>query len=78
MSKLMLSAQASGAQIETFFLPTYNHYSTMDVGQPLPLSVALRVTDIITELEHFPTNFTFRHYCFTTLTWNIVVVNARQ
>ena len=32
MPNLMLSAQASGAETEPSFLPTYNHYSAMDIG----------------------------------------------
>ncbi len=63
MPQLVLSAQASGADIDAFRLPPYNYYRATDIRQPRPPSMLLRVTDIIAKLNCLPTKFTFCHSC---------------
>ena len=47
----MLSAQASGAQVEPFLFALYNKGSRVNIWQPAPVGVALRVAYIMTELR---------------------------
>lgn len=61
MPKLVLSAQASGAKIEPPLFSIYNHKSTMDIGQPLPSSMSLRMANLITELGCLSTKVTLCH-----------------
>ena len=63
MPQLVLSAQASGADIEPFRLPLDNYYRATDIRQPPPLSMLLGVTDIITRLNCLSTKLTFCHSC---------------
>ncbi len=49
----MLTAQASGAQIEMFGLTINNNGSRVNVRHPVALGVALGVADIITILRRF-------------------------
>ncbi len=49
-SCFMLSAQASGAQVEPFLLTIYNDSSRMNIRHPATLSMAFGVTHIMTEL----------------------------
>ena len=50
-SHLVLSAQASGAQIETFWLTIDNNGGRVYIRHPAPISVALGMADIMTELR---------------------------
>lgn len=61
MPELMLSAQASGAEIKPSLLSINNHYSTMDIRQPLPFSMSLRMANLITELGCLSTKITLCH-----------------
>ena len=47
---LVLVAQASGAQVEPFWLTIYNNGSRMDIGYPAAVSVAFGVANVMTEL----------------------------
>ena len=50
-SRFMLSAQASGAQVESLWLTIYNDSDGVNIRYPAPLGMALRVTNIVTELR---------------------------
>ena len=47
----MLSAQASGAQVESFLLTVYNDSNRVNIRQPATVSSVLRVAHIVTELR---------------------------
>ncbi len=47
----MLSAQASGAQVKSFWLTIYNDSNWVNIRQPAPVSSAFRVAHIVTELR---------------------------
>ena len=47
----MLGAQASGAQVEAFWLAIYDDGSWMNIGQPAAVSMALGMADVMTELR---------------------------
>ena len=50
----MLSAQASGAQVEALWLTVYSNSNRMNIRQPAAIGVALGVAHIMTELSGFP------------------------
>ncbi len=54
-SHLVLSAQASGAQVKSFWLTIYSDSNRVDIRHPATVSSALRVAHIVTELRRFPT-----------------------
>ncbi len=45
----MLRAQASGTQVEACSFAVPYQCNRMNIGQPTPISVSLRVADIVTE-----------------------------
>ncbi len=47
----MLSAQASGAQVKSFWLTIYNDSNRVNIRHPAPFGVAFRVAHIVTELR---------------------------
>ncbi len=47
----MLIAQASGAQVKSFWLAIYNDGSRVNIGHPATVGVAFRMADIMTELR---------------------------
>jgi hypothetical protein len=47
----MLVAQASGAQVKSFWLTIYNDGGGMDIGHPAAVGVAFGVADVMTELR---------------------------
>jgi hypothetical protein len=49
----MLTAQAPGAKVKTFWLAVNNNRGGMDIGHPAAVGVALGVADIMTELWRF-------------------------
>ncbi len=51
----MLSAQASGAQLEPFWLTIYNKSNRLDVRHPPTISVTLGVTYTMAKLRCFLT-----------------------
>ena len=53
-SNLMLTAQASGAQVKSFLLTIYNDSNRVNIRQPAPFGVAFRMTHSVTELRCFP------------------------
>ncbi len=53
-SDLMLGAQASGAQVKSFWLAIYNKSSRVNIRHPATFGVAFGVADIMTELRCFP------------------------
>jgi hypothetical protein len=50
---LVLVAQASGAQVEPFWLAVYHDGDRVDIGHPAAVGVPLGVADIMTELRSF-------------------------
>ena len=46
----MLSAQASSAQIESFWPTIYNDSNRVDIGHPAPIGAAFGMAYIMTEL----------------------------
>ena len=50
---LMLSAQASGAQVKPFWLAIDDDGSGVNIGHPAAVGVALGVADIMTKLRRF-------------------------
>ncbi len=46
----MLGSQASGAEVESFWLPVYIYRNRVNVRHPAALGVAFGVADIMTEL----------------------------
>ena len=46
----MLGSQASGAQVESFWLPVYIYRNRMNIGHPATFGVALGMADIMTKL----------------------------
>ena len=59
-SHFIMSAQASGAQVEVFGLAIDNDGGRVHVGYPGALGMALGVADIITGLRYFPAQITFQ------------------
>ena len=51
----MLSAQAPGAQVESFGFTIYNESDRVDIRYPATVSMAFGVTHIMTELRYFST-----------------------
>ena len=51
LSRFMLSAQAPGAQVESFGLAIYNDSNRVNVGHPATIGMALGVAHIMTELR---------------------------
>ncbi len=49
----MLSAQASSAQVKSFWLTIYGDSSSVDIRQPAPVGVAFRMAHIVAELGRF-------------------------
>ena len=47
----MLSAQASGAQVKSFWLTIYNDSDRVNIRQPAPFGMALGVAHTMTELR---------------------------
>ncbi len=47
----MLSAQASGAQVKSFWLTIYSESNGVNIGHPATVGVAFRVADTMTELR---------------------------
>ena len=47
----MLSAQASGAQVKSFWLTVYSDSNWVNIGYPAAVGVAFRVADTMTELR---------------------------
>ena len=47
----MLVAQASGAKVKSFWLSVYNYGNGVNIGHPVTVGMAFRVTDIVTELR---------------------------
>ena len=47
----MLGAQASGAQVKSFWLTIYNDSDWMNIRHPATVGTALRVAHIMTELR---------------------------
>ena len=46
---LVLAAQASGAQVKSFWLTINDYGGRVDVGYPLAIGVTLGMADIMTE-----------------------------
>ena len=46
----MLSAQASGAQVKSFWLAIYSESNGVNIRHPATVGVAFRMADIMTEL----------------------------
>ncbi len=46
----MLIAQASGAQVKSFWLTVYSDSNGVNIGYPATVGVAFRMADIMTEL----------------------------
>jgi hypothetical protein len=59
----MLAAQASGAQIEPFWLTVYQNGSRMNIRHPAAVGMPLGMTYIMTELGCFPTQFALQYLC---------------
>ncbi len=55
LSHLMLGAQASGAQVESLCLTSYNDSSWVNIRHPATISMALGVAYIVTKLGGFAT-----------------------
>jgi hypothetical protein len=51
----MLIAQASGAQVQPFWLTLYGNGDWMNIGHPLTIGMPFRVAYIVTELRRFAT-----------------------
>ena len=51
----MLGSQASGAQVEPFWLAIYNDSSRVNIGHPAAFSVALGMADVMAEPGYFST-----------------------
>ena len=51
---LVLIAQASGAQVESFRLTIYNESNRVNIRYPAPVSSVFRVAHVVTELRCFP------------------------
>ena len=51
----MLGSQASGAQVEPFWLAAYIDSSRVNVRHPAAFGMPFRVADIMAELRCFPT-----------------------
>ena len=49
----MPGAQASGAQVESFWLAINRNSGRVDIGQPEAVGVAFRMADIVAELRCF-------------------------
>ena len=49
----MLGAQASGAQVESFWLAVDIDRSRVNIGHPAAVSALFRVADTMTELRRF-------------------------
>ena len=47
----MLGAQASGAQVKSFWFTIYNESNRVNIRQPATVGSAFRVTHIVTELR---------------------------
>jgi len=47
----VLIAQASGAQVKSFWMAIYNDGSWVNIGHPATVGVAFRMADIMTELR---------------------------
>ena len=47
----MLIAQASSAQVESFWLTIYINSNRVNIGHPTTISMALGVANIVTELR---------------------------
>ena len=46
----MLSAQASGTQVKSFWLTVYSDSNWVNIRQPATVGVAFRMADFMTEL----------------------------
>ena len=57
----MLIPYTAGAEVKTFFLAVNHNDRRMDIRFPTPVSVALGMTDGVTELGGFPTNITLQN-----------------
>ena len=65
-SCFILGAKAPSANIDFLFFSVYDNCSSMDVGQPLPLSMFLRMAYIMSKLSPFTANITFHKRFFTS------------
>ena len=49
-SHFVLSAQASSAQVKSFWLTIYSDSNSVDIRQPAPIGAAFRMAHIVAEL----------------------------
>ena len=52
----MVSAEAPGAEVETFRLAVYGESYGVNIGHPAAVGMPLGMADIMTELRCFPAN----------------------
>ncbi len=61
MPKLVLSTQASGADVESSLFSLYSQCGAMNVGQPATFRMMLGVAHVVTELSFLSAEITFCH-----------------
>jgi len=60
LSRLVLSAEATGAEVHVLDLPVNSHRGWMNVRGPAAVGPALGMTDVMAEHGSFPTNITLQ------------------
>ena len=60
LSRLVLGAEATGAEVHMLDLPVDSYCGRMNVGNPAAVGPALGMTDIMAEHGSFPANITLQ------------------
>jgi hypothetical protein len=68
----VLAAQASGAQLEFFWLTVYIYGDPMYIGQPAPIGMVLRMAHVVAKLRRFSTQITLQFLFSVDLHTNLL------